>query len=95
MQTYKTKSIMEATLPFMKKLHKQHKNPINHLKTAWPEVAPAWAMLAIPYMIKNQVLTLETSQTHAMLIQYREEELLDLANSIVGNLATRIKIITK
>ena len=86
--------MLESILPTMKQLSKKHQNPINYLKTSWVEIAPEWAVIAQPYMIRQKTLILQTSSTHAMTIQYREQELLQIAQSIIGEVINRIKIIT-
>ena len=95
MQTYKSSTFMEAILPTIKKLHNKHKNPINFLKTAWVEIAPQWAVLAEPYMIRKETLIMRTSSQHAIMLQYREQELIAVINTILSQSPiTRVKIIT-
>lgn len=93
-KTYKAHNMLEAILPTIQQLHKKHKNPITYLQSSWLEIAPEWAIIAQPYMIRQKTLTLKTSSTHAMVIQYREQELLKIAQSIIGEEAIeRVKII--
>lgn len=92
MQTYKSKNVGNEIMALMQNLHKKHKNPINFLKTCWGEIAPEWAMLAEPYMIRNHVLTMKTNAAHAMILQYREQELLQIAQSVLGDVVNQVKI---
>lgn len=83
----------EALSPTLKKLHSQNKNPINFLKAAWIDIAPSWAVMAEPYSIRNKVLTMKAPTKQALILQYREEELLKLAQTIVSHIVQHIKII--
>ena len=100
MQTYKSKTFLEALLPTMKMLQKKHQNPVNFLKAVWVEIAPSWAILAQPYMIRKNTLIMQTDQAHAITLQYREQELLSIIQAVLGTssdgvVIERIKIITK
>lgn len=100
MQTYKSTTFLEALLPTMKKLQKKHQNPINFLKAVWVEIAPNWAIFAVPYMIRNNTLIMKTDAKHAITLQYREQELLEIIQTVLGKdrsdtAVERIKIITK
>lgn len=83
-QTYKSFTIIEALLPALKTLAKKHKNPINYLKTGWQEIAPDWAKIATPYLIRNNTLIMKISDASATMLQYREKELIQIIKIILG-----------
>ncbi len=83
-QTYRSTTFMDAILPTMKKLSNKHKNPVNFLKAVWGDVAPQWAVLAQPYMIRKNTLIMKTISNHAITLQYREQELLKLVQTVLG-----------
>jgi|LADL02.1.fsa_nt_gi hypothetical protein len=84
MKTYKTATFGESLLPTMIGLKKKYDNPINFIKTSWEQIAPDWAVKAIPYMIKTKTLFLKTHSQHAMIIQFREKELLEIVSLILN-----------
>ena len=91
-RTYKSKTLLESLLPTMQKLQNKHKNPINFLRTTWLDIAPKWAILAEPYMIRKNVLIMKTSSAHAITLQYREQELLQIVNTVIGTNKERVEI---
>ena len=91
-QTYKAMSFIEALLPTIKKLSDKHKNPINYLKTGWAEIAPDWARLATPYMIRNNTIIMKTNCEYATILQYREQELISIIKTILGDIDDKMFI---
>lgn len=92
--TYRAKTFIDAAMPIMKQLQAKQKRPINALKASWYEVAPEWATVADPYTIKEGVLLLKANPNQALILQYREQELLKIAQIIIGDVVKKIKVLS-
>jgi hypothetical protein len=89
---YRTVTFFDCIKTPLSKLSKQHTNPLSILKMQWIIMAPEWAHAAQPCMIRNKVLIMKAG-AQAMILQYRERELLDIARVITNGQIMSIKII--
>lgn len=92
MKTYQTASIHEALNTTLKKLDKKFSNKSLFLKSAWKDIAPSWTLDAYPYSIKNETAFFK-SKSNAMILQYREKEILKIVQLLMGDTIQKIKII--
>lgn len=94
MKTYNTLSINDFLNPTLKKLNKKFCNKLSFIRSSWIDIAPDWALDAYPYSIKNNILFFKSSK-NALILQFREKELLKITNLILGDCISKIKILAK
>lgn len=91
MKTYQSFSIHEALTPTIKKLNKKFSSQIAFLKAVWKEIAPDWALNAVPTSIKNKTVTLRAKKD-GLILQFREKELLRVVKLILGDEIEKVKV---
>lgn len=94
MYTYKTSTIHESISTTLKQLNKKFDKKINFIKLAWQDIAPDWAKQAVPYTIKHKTLIFHAN-TNALILKFKEKELLNIIKLILPNQIDSIKIIYK
>jgi hypothetical protein len=92
MKTYKAFLIEELCAQIMRGVKKKHKNPIHMLAAVWSEQTPDWAKILTPYKLDKKTLYFKSSQ-NALILQYKEKEIIQIAKSIINEEIERVKII--
>lgn len=91
--TYNTAQFRKTLTKILTPLQKKYANPIYALKQSWLEIAPDWAKMCVPTSLKDKTLFLKSSVKNNLILQYKEAELVNIAQVIIGTHVEKIKII--